>query len=149
MKTKKTTKHATSKRPPKKPKKIKKSAKDFHRPDYRTDITEDELIRPLDEDLRDAWQALKKAASSLGPQRIYASGWAIMFAKKHCYLFVRPKPKYLETCIFLPHEIGYPEVKSRAVAKNKYANVFRLTHADQVEAPLTDWIHAAFQAMPE
>ena len=146
-KIKRTAKATNKKSARKKP--VKKSAKEFHRPDYRTDITEEELIRPLDEDLRDAWQAIKKAASALGPQRIYASGWAIMFAKKHCYLFVRPKPKYLETCLFLPHEIGSPDIKSRAVAKTKFANTYKLTHADQVDVPLTDWMAEAYSAMPD
>lgn len=138
----------------KKPKKTtskKKPVKaEFHRPDYRTDVTEAELIKGLDEDLQDAWYKIREFAAGLGKQRIYASGWAIMFSKKNCYLFVRPKKKYLETCIFLSSAIDSPEVKSaRPVSKTKYANIVRVVHPDQVEAPVTEWIEEAYKQMAE
>ena len=49
------------------------------------------LTQDLSEDLRDAWERLRETAASLGDQRIYASGRAIMFARRACYVFVRPK----------------------------------------------------------
>ncbi|MDQ3213188.1 MAG: DUF5655 domain-containing protein, partial [Acidobacteriota bacterium] len=53
--------------------------------------TEAALTRDLSEDLRDAWERLREAAAALGEQRIYASHSSIMFSRKSCYVFVRPK----------------------------------------------------------
>jgi hypothetical protein len=107
-------------------------------------FTEAELIDGLNEDLRDAWQKLRAFAASLGPQRIYPSALSIMFAKKVCYFFVRPKKTSLEVWIFLPHEIeGLTSMRGPA-KKVKYCNLFKLVHPDQVEAPLTDWLTEAF-----
>src|SRR4026208_638349 len=57
--------------------------------------------RALREDLRDGWGRLREAAASLGEQRIYASHNSIMFSRKSCYFFVRPKKSFLEVCVFL------------------------------------------------
>lgn len=113
------------------------------------EFTEAELVNGLDEDLRDAWQKLRDFAASLGPQRIYASALSIMFARKVCYFYVRPKKTFIEVWIFLPREIkGLANI--RGVAKKvKYCNLFKLVHADQVEEPLTDWIREAFDYAPE
>ena len=43
--------------------------------------TEAPLTDDLPEDLRDAWERLREAASDFGDQRIYASGTAIMFSR--------------------------------------------------------------------
>jgi hypothetical protein len=107
-------------------------------------FTEAELIDGLDEDLRDAWHKLRDFAAGLGPQRIYASALSIMFARKVCYFFVRPKKTFLEVWIFLPHKIEGLKFQSSPAKKVRYCNLFKLVHADQVEAPLTDWIHEAF-----
>ena len=107
--------------------------------------TETALIAGLDEDLLDAWQKLKAFALELGRQRFYASGKAMMFAKKVCYFFVRPKKKYLEVVIFLPIDKkleGFHSVTS--VSTKKFAHTFRLIHADQVEGQLTDAVIEAF-----
>lgn len=107
-------------------------------------FTEAELIDGLNEDLRDAWQKLRAFAATLGPQRIYPSALSIMFAKKVCYFFVRPKKTSLEVWIFLPREIE-GLTSTRGATKNvKYCNRFKLVHPDQVEEPLTEWIREAF-----
>jgi hypothetical protein len=58
---------------------------------YDWNVTEAELIDGLHENLRDAWQKLRAFGESLGTQRIYASAQSIMFSKKVCYFFVRPR----------------------------------------------------------
>ena len=55
----------------------------------------------LSEELRDAWERLRETAVAFGDQRIYASHKSIMFSRKSCYFFVRPKRNFLEVCIFL------------------------------------------------
>jgi hypothetical protein len=112
-------------------------------------FTEAELIEGLDEDLRDAWEKLRAFAEDLGPQHIYASAQSIMFSKKICYFFVKPKKKYLEVWIFLPHKIDGLTFMQGPSKKEKYCNLFKLTHADQAEEPLTDWIREAFEFAPE
>jgi hypothetical protein len=111
--------------------------------------TEADVVDGLEEDLREAWEKLRAFAAALGPQRIYASPQAIMFSKKVCYFFVRPKKKWLEVFFFLPREVDglktYPVSKTR----EKYSNMFKLVHADQVEEPLTDWIREAYEFAPE
>ena len=53
--------------------------------------TEAALTQDLSEDLQEAWQRLRETAVELGEQRIYASHNSIMFSRKSCYFFVRPK----------------------------------------------------------
>ena len=111
-------------------------------------FTEAELIDGLNEDLRDAWHKLRNFAADLGTQRIYASALSIMFARKVCYFFVRPKKTFLEVWIFLPHKIEGLKFMSSPAKKIRYCNLFKLIHPDQVEAPLTDWIREAFDFAP-
>ena len=63
--------------------------------------TEAALTQDLSDDLRDAWERLRETAAEFGEQRIYASHNSIMFSRKSCYFFVRPKKKFLEVCVFL------------------------------------------------
>jgi hypothetical protein len=112
--------------------------------------TEAALTAELSDELRDAWERLREAAAELGPQRIYASGTAIMFSRKVCYLFVRPKRRWLDASVFLGRALKGPHVVSaRPVSKTKVANIVRITHRDQVEAPLTDWLAEAYALSPE
>ena len=109
------------------------------------ETTEEALTQDLEEDLLDAWHKVREFAAGLGEQRIYASGKAIMFAKKVCYAFVRPKKAYLELVIFLPDETLRPGFKTvKAVSKTKYAHTFRLVHGDQVEDVVTDALSEAY-----
>ena len=107
--------------------------------------TEAALTRNLAEDLRDAWERLRETAADFGPQRIYASGHAIMFARNTCYFFVRPRPKVLEVCVFLGRTIKGSQIQRvDRVSKSKLAHLIRITHRDQVEAPVTDWMREAY-----
>ena len=65
----------------------------------------------LSEDLRDAWERLRESAVALGDQRIYASHNSIMFSRKSCYFFVRPKKSFLEVCVFLGRTMKAPQVR--------------------------------------
>jgi hypothetical protein len=112
-------------------------------------FTEAELTDGLDEELHDAWQKLRTFAAGLGPQRIYASALSIMFAKKVCYFFVRPRKTFLEVWIFLPRKIEGLRSMHGPTKKERHCNLFKLVHADQVEEPLTDWIHEAFDFAPD
>jgi hypothetical protein len=108
--------------------------------------TEAALTKELSEDLRDAYQRLRESASELGEQRIYASHHSIMFARKACYAFVRPKRSFLELVIFLGRTVRAPQVR-RAVesSKTKVAHMIQIRHRDQVEAPITDWLREAYE----
>jgi hypothetical protein len=108
--------------------------------------TEKALTQDLPEDLRDAWERVRETASELGEQRIYASHNSIMFARKACYAFVRPKRTFLELCLFLGRTVRSPRIR-RAVAssKTKVAHIIPVRHRDEVEAPLTDWLREAYQ----
>ena len=99
----------------------------------------------LSEDLFDAWERLRETASEFGEQRIYASHHSIMFSRKACYFFVRPKPKILEVWFFLGRKLKAPMVrKTLQSSKLKVAHLVHVVHRDQVEAPLTDWLKEAF-----
>ena len=108
--------------------------------------TEAALTRDLSEDLQDACERVRESAAELGEQRIYASHNSIMFARKSCYCFVRPKKSFLEVCIFLGRQIKAPQIK-RVVrsSKAKYVHIVQVRHRDEVEAPLTDWIEEAYR----
>ena len=107
--------------------------------------TEAALTRELTEDLREAWERLRETAVTFGDQRIYASHNSIMFARKACYFFVRPKKNFLEVCFFLGRALRAPQVR-RAIrtSKSKVAHIIQIKHRDQVEAPITDWIEEAY-----
>jgi hypothetical protein len=108
--------------------------------------TEAALTSELTDDLREAWERLREAAAGVGEQRIYASHSAIMFSRKACYFFVRPKRNFLELTLFLGRGLSGPQVRrAMPASKTKIANVVHVTHRDQVEAPLTDWIQEAYE----
>ena len=107
--------------------------------------TEAALTKDLSEDLRDAWERLRETAAGFGDQRIYASHNSIMFSRTSCYFFVRPKSKYLEVVVFLGRTVNAPQIRNAvASSKVKVAHFIRVTHRDQVEAPLTDWLKEAY-----
>jgi Domain of unknown function (DUF5655) len=107
--------------------------------------TEAALTRDLPDDLREAWERLREAAVSLGDQRIYASHNSIMFSRKSCYFFVRPKRTFLELSVFLRRPLQAPQVRrAEQASKSKFVNIIRIRHRDEVEAPITDWLEEAY-----
>jgi len=108
--------------------------------------TEAALTRDLPEDLREAWERLRETAAAFGQQRIYASGHAIMFSRKTCYFFVRPKKQFLEVCVFLGRTVKASQVRrvDRA-SKSKHVHIIRITHRDEVEPPVTSWLQEAYE----
>jgi Domain of unknown function (DUF5655) len=108
--------------------------------------TEAALTRHLSEDLQDAWERLRETAVSFGDQRIYASHNSIMFSRKSCYFFVRPRNSFLEVCVFLGRALKSPQVRrvDRA-SKSKLVHVIRIRHRDEVETPITDWLQEAYE----
>jgi hypothetical protein len=126
----------------------KKTKKKYeHSPDHYN-TSEEYLVKNLDENLQDAWFKIREFGASLGQQRIYASGRAIMFSRKVCYFFVRPKKKFLETVIFLQGKKSPSQFKIVASSKTKFSHTFKLTHSDQVEGDLTEAIREAYQQCP-
>jgi hypothetical protein len=107
--------------------------------------TEAALTRELSEDLQEAYDRLRESAASFGEQRIYASHNSIMFSRKSCYFFVRPKKSFLEVCVFLGRAVNAPQVR-RVVrsSKTRLAHLIQVRHRDEVEAPLTDWLEEAY-----
>jgi hypothetical protein len=107
--------------------------------------TEAALTRDLPEELRDAYERLRESAADLGEQRIYASHHSIMFARRTCYAFVRPKRSFLELVIFLDRTVHAPQVRrAEASSRTKVAHVVPIRHRDEVEAPITDWLREAY-----
>ena len=108
--------------------------------------TEAAPTRDLPEELREAWERLRETIADFGEQRIYASHHSIMFARSVCYAFVRPRAKRLELCIFLGRTVKGPAVKrATATSRVKVAHMVHITHRDEVEAPITDWLREAYE----
>lgn len=108
--------------------------------------TEAALTQELSDDLRDAWERLRETAVSFGDQRIYASHKSIMFSRKSCYFFVRPKRNFLELCVFLGRKLKAPQVRrSDPASKSKVYHIIHISHRDEVEAPITDWLREAYE----
>jgi hypothetical protein len=107
--------------------------------------TEAALTADLPEDLQEAWERLRETAVAFGDQRIYASHKSIMFSRRACYFFVRPKKSFLEVCVFLCRALKAPQVRriDRA-SKAKIVHFIQIRHRDQVEAPITDWLQEAY-----
>ena len=111
--------------------------------------TETALTKDLPEDLQDAYARLREAAVELGEQRVYASHSSIMFARKACYFFVRPKRSFLEVVIFLGRAVKSPRIKKVVESsKVKRAHIIQVKHRDEVEEPLTDWLREAYDFEP-
>jgi hypothetical protein len=109
--------------------------------------TEAALTKDLSEDQRDAWERLRETAVEFGDQRIYASHKSIMFSRQSCYCFVRPKRNYLELCVFLGREVKAPPIhRVDPSSKTKFVHTIRITHRDEVEAPITDWMREAYES---
>ena len=108
--------------------------------------TEAALTQDLSEDLRDAWERLRETAAEFGEQRIYASHSSIMFSRTSCYFFVRPKKRYLEVCVFLGRAVNAPQVRRvDRSSRTKLAHIIHIRHRDEVEPPITDWLHEAYE----
>ena len=108
--------------------------------------TEAALTADLSEDLRDAWERLRETAAAFGDQRIYASHKSIMFSRKSCYFFVRPKTTFLEVIVFLDRPLKAAQVRKVVEAsKSRTANIMRIVHRDEVEPPITDWLREAYE----
>jgi hypothetical protein len=108
--------------------------------------TERALTRDLPEDLQEAWERLRETAVAFGDQRIYASHKSIMFSRKSCFFFVRPKRNFLEVCVFLGRALKAPQVRrvDRA-SKSKIVHFLQIRHRDEVESPITDWLQEAYE----
>jgi len=108
--------------------------------------TEAALTQDLSVNLKEAWERLRETAVEFGEQRIYASHNSIMFSRKSCYFFVRPRKQFLEVCVFLGRAVKGPQVRRvDRSSKTKLAHIIRISHRDQVEAPITDWLHEAYE----
>jgi hypothetical protein len=108
--------------------------------------TPEALTRDLSSDLQDAWERLRETAADFGEQRIYASHKSIMFSRKSCYFFVRPKRSFLEVCVFLGRPVKAPQIRRvDRVSRAKLAHLIRITHRDEVETPITDWLQEAYE----
>ena len=107
--------------------------------------TEAALTEDLPQDLREAWERIRETAAAFGEQRIYASHKSIMFSRKSCYFFVRPRPKALEVCFFLGRRLKAPQVRrAMPASRAKIAHIVHVTHRDEVEAPITEWLQEAY-----
>ena len=107
--------------------------------------TEAALTQELPEDLCDAWERLRETAVEFGDQRIYASHKSIMFARKACYFFVRPSTRRLEVWFFLGRAVKAPQIRRvERSSQTKLAHLVHVTHRDEVEAPITDWLREAY-----
>jgi len=108
--------------------------------------TERALTQDLSEDLSDAWERLREVAVSFGDQRIYASHNSVMFSRRSCYFFVRPKRSFLEVCVFLGRTLKARQVRrvDRA-SKTKVAHIIQIRHRDEVEPPVTGWLLEAYE----
>jgi hypothetical protein len=107
--------------------------------------TEAALTSELSPDLREAWERLRETAAGFGEQRIYASHHSIMFSRTSCYFFVRPKQKCLEVCVFLGRPLRAPQVRRvDQSSRTKIAHTLRISHRDEVEPPITDWLREAY-----
>jgi hypothetical protein len=108
--------------------------------------SEEALTQDLSDDLKDAWERLRETAASFGEQRIYASHKSIMFSRKVCYFFVRPKRNCLELCVFLGRRLKAPQVRrSDRASKSKVYHIIHVKHRDEVEAPITEWLREAYE----
>ena len=81
-----------------------------------------------------------------GAKRIYASHKSVMFSRRSCYFFVRPKRTFLEVCVFLGRVLKAPQVRRvDRTSKSKIVHVIPIRHRDEVEEPITGWLREAYE----
>ena len=108
--------------------------------------TEEALTEDLSEELQEAWKRIRETAVTFGEQRIYASGTAIMFSRDSCYFFVRPRRKDLQVCVFLGRAVHAPQMRRvERRSATKFVHILHITHRDEVEPPITDWLREAYE----
>jgi hypothetical protein len=107
--------------------------------------TEAALTQGLTVDLKEAWDRLRETAVEFGEQRIYASHNSIMFSRKSCYFFVRPRKNFLEVCVFLGRAVKAPQVRRVNRSSKTKSRTIRITHRDEVEALFTDRLREVYQ----
>jgi len=108
--------------------------------------TEAALTQDLTDDLQEAWERIRETAVEFGEQRIYASGTAIMFSRRTCYFFVRPRRSHLQLVVFLGRTVRSPLVRRvERTSASRLAHIIHVTHRDQVESPITDWLREAYE----
>ena len=108
--------------------------------------TETALTDDLSEDLKEAWERIRETAVEFGDQRIYASGTAIMFSRKSCYFFVRPRRSFLQVCLFLGRAVRVSLIRRvERTSASKLAHIIHIKHRDEVEPPITDWLREAYE----
>ena len=108
--------------------------------------TEAALTSDLSEDLQEAYERLREAAVEFGEQRIYASHSSIMFSRKACHFFVKPKRNFLEFWIFLGRPIKAPQIRKVVESSRvKRAHLLHIRHRDEIDPPITDWMREAYE----
>ena len=108
--------------------------------------TEKALTKDLSEDLQEAYQRIRETAVEFGEQRIYASHHSIMFSRKACHFLVKPRRNFLEFWIFLGRTMKGPQVKKVVESSRvKRAHLLKITHRDEIDPPITDWMKEAYE----
>ena len=108
--------------------------------------TEQALTRDLSGDLQDAYQRIRETAVEFGEQRIYASHHSIMFSRKACHFLVKPRRNFLEFWIFLGRVVKGPQIKKVVESSRvKRAHLLKITHRDEIDPPITDWMREAYE----
>ena len=104
--------------------------------------TEAALTRDLPEDLRDAWERLRETAAEFGEQRIYASHSSIMFSRKACYFFVRPKRSFLEVVFFLGRTVRSSKDPADPAVVPRQGRAYRARDASRRSGSTADGLAA-------
>jgi hypothetical protein len=108
--------------------------------------TEKALTKDLSEDLQEAYQKIRETAVEFGEQRIYASHHSIMFSRKACHFLVKPRRNFLEFWIFLGRAVKGPHIKKVVESSRvKRAHLLKITHRDEIDPPITDWMKEAYE----
>lgn len=114
-----------------------------YRPLIDADYRERDVVGPLRGELRMAYRAVRALLRGLGPQRTYASNRSVMFARRHCFAFVRPRKSFLEICFFADRPIRGSGLKVTKRSRRKHAHTCRVERADQVPG-LNAWLTEAY-----
>ena len=108
--------------------------------------TEKALTHDLSEDLQEAYQKIRETAVEFGEQRIYASHHSIMFSRNACHFLVKPRRNFLEFWIFLGRVVKGPQIKKVVESSRvKRAHLLKITHRDEIDPPITDWMKEAYE----
>ena len=104
------------------------------------------VMSELTETQFEIWEQFKLLVQEFSDYYCYASKRSVMFSRRVCFCFLRPRSKDIEIFFFLGRELDSSIInKVEKRSETKFAHRVILKHSERLEEPLTSWLHEAYE----